>query len=244
VERCCIFCHGLIAADAPPEHVIPKWVGRAYPEATFLQTFADGTTRRSKTIEITVPTVCETCNKHWMSDLENHGSRLLKSMLRGDTQGMNIEQQALLATWATKTAMTLDQTYAPNEQVFPPYACKWLKEHQLPSPGTIVHLGRYVGQGDFLAIAHNDLYRRFVPEGARTAPPDASRSFIRIDQLITEVTITQDAKLDLRATGADINDMIMKIWPTVGPAAWPPRLAHNDQAWSAYTHPTLPDAPQ
>jgi hypothetical protein len=241
--RRCIFCDYKIDAKAPPEHVIPKWVGREYPNAMFLQTFADGSTRRSKTIKITVDTVCEDCNHHWMSDLETQGSVLLKPMLKGHTQGLGIEQQARLATWATKTAVTLDQTYPPSEQVFAPDACKWLMENELPPPGVIVHFGRYAGNGDFLTFAHNDLYRRAIPEGTRPGPPDASRSFIRIDQLIVEVTITQDAKLDLRAAGRNINDMIIKIWPTTAPVAWPPRLAHNDQAWTAYVNPTLPNAP-
>jgi hypothetical protein len=241
--RRCIFCDREIDAKTPPEHVIPKWVAREYPHAMFIQTFADGSTRRSKTIEITVSTVCRYCNHHWMSDLETEGSPMLKPMLKGNPQGMSIEQQALLATWATKTAMTLDQTYAPSERVFPASACKWLMENTLPSPGVIVHFGRYVGNGDFLALVHNDLYRRAIPVGTRPGPPDASRSFIRIDQLIMEVTITQDAKLDLRATGRDINDMILKVWPSAAPVAWPPRLAHNDQAWTAYVNPTLPNAP-
>jgi hypothetical protein len=242
--RRCVFCDREIEANAPPEHVIPKWVRKLYPKgAVYTLTRRDGRSFRSKTIDIAIKTVCKDCNHHWMSDLETQSSPIVGPMLKGSKQGLSIEQQALLATWATKTAMALDQTYPSSEQVFTTESCKSLMEKKLPSPGVIVHLGRYVGDGDFLAIAHNDLYKTAIPAGTRPRPPDASRSFIRLDQLIIEVTITQDAKLDLRATGRDITDMIIKIWPSAAPLAWPPRHAHNDQAWAAYTNPTLPDAP-
>ena len=242
--RQCVFCHRDIETKASREHVIPKWVRKLYPKgAVFTLTRRDGGSFQSKTIDITINTVCKDCNNHWMSDLEARSSPIVGPMLKGVTQGLSVEQQALVSTWATKTAMTLDQTYPASEQVFAPALCKLLMEHQLPSPGVIVHFGRYVGDGAFLAIAHNDLYRRAIPPGTRPRPPDASRSFVRLDQLIVEVTVTQDAKLDLRATGRDINDMIIKIWPSAVPVAWPPRLVHGDQSWEAYVNPTLPDAP-
>lgn len=241
--RRCIFCNGEIDAKAPPEHVISKWIRRLYPKgAVFTLTRRDGRSFRSKTIDITVDTVCGDCNHHWMSDLESHASPIVGPMLKGGTQGLSVEQQALVATWATKTAMTLDQSYTPSERVFTPEQCKWPMQHKLPLPGVIVQLGRYVGTGDFLAIAHNDLYRTAIPVGTSPGAPDASRSIIRLDQLVMEVTVTEDAELDLRATGANIGDVLIKIWPSVAAAVWPPRHDFNDQSWAAFVTPDLPDA--
>jgi len=31
-ERRCVFCEGVIAANDPPEHVIPKWMRRFRPK--------------------------------------------------------------------------------------------------------------------------------------------------------------------------------------------------------------------
>jgi hypothetical protein len=137
--RRCIFCNDEIDAKAPPEHVIAKWIRRLYPKgAVFTLTRRDGRSFRSKTIDITVDTVCGDCNHHWMSDLKSHAAPLVGPMLKGETQGLSVEQHALVATWATKTSMTLDQSYEPSERVFTPEHCKWLTEHQLPPPGVIV----------------------------------------------------------------------------------------------------------
>src|SRR6185312_13476893 len=62
----CVFCHNAIPRNVPPEHVIPKWIAREYPGATFSSNRRDGTTIRSKkAIEITTDVVCSDCNKHW-----------------------------------------------------------------------------------------------------------------------------------------------------------------------------------
>lgn len=88
--RRCIFCGSETDASAPPEHVIPQWISRAYPNAMFTTKHRDGRVSTSKVLEITVETVCKTCNHHWMSDLETWASPMLKSMLKGGTQGLSI----------------------------------------------------------------------------------------------------------------------------------------------------------
>jgi hypothetical protein len=177
-ERRRAFCQGEIEPGAPPEHVIPKWIGRAYPKAMFVRTDRHGRQIRSKVIKIMVDTVCSDCNHHWMSDLETWASPMLKRMLKGEHQGLTVEEQVTLAEWATKTAMALDQNYPPEERVGPAQVCKELMDRKLPPPGVGVHLAHYTGSGDFLKIAHNDLYMRLVvPARVRqtgTARPSAS----------------------------------------------------------------------
>lgn len=208
----------------------------------------DGREFQSKYIEITAETVCKACNHHWMSDLETWASPMLKPMLKGDTQGLSIEQQAIVSQWATKTAMTLDQTVPPGERVFLASECKQLMERKLPPPGTGVQLGRYVGGGVFLDFGHNDLYRQAIPSGippgTRPRPPDGHRTAIRIDQLIVEVNVTSDANLDLRAAQIDVRDLLLPIWPAAKPIAWPPKIAMSDATWDSFVAPDLPDARQ
>jgi hypothetical protein len=241
--RRCSFCHEAIPKSVPPEHVIPKWVAREYPGATFSSRRRDGTIIRSKkAIEITTDAVCPECNHHWMSDLETWASPLLKPMLKGGTQGLSVEQQVLIAQWATKTAMTLEQTYPVEERIFSPAQCKHLMDSKLPPPGFGVQLARYVGNGDFLAMGHNDLYRRAIPVGTRPGPPDGHRTAIRIDQLVFEVNVTSDAHLDLRAAQIDVRDLILRIWPSVSPIAWPPRVVMSDATWTSFIEPDLPEA--
>jgi hypothetical protein len=242
--RRCAFCHSLIESGTPPEHVIPKWIGREYPSATFTRKGRQGQQIRSKTIDITVNTVCENCNHHWMSDIEAAVSLTLKPMLQGIQRGLTVEQQALIAQWATKTAMTLDQVFAPTERVFSTDLCKQLMERKLPPPDIGVHLGHYAGTGDFLDVVHNDLYRRGIPVGTRPGPPDGHRTAIRIDKLILEVNMPQDASMAVQApTGVDIADVLVRIWPSTHTVIWPPLYSFGDQTWASFVSPNTPDDP-
>jgi hypothetical protein len=240
--RRCIFCGGEIEASAPPEHVIPQWISRAYPNAMFTTKHRDGRVITSKVLEITVETVCKTCNHHWMSDLETWASPMLKPMLKGGTQGLSVQQQVLIAQWATKTAMTLDQTFPViEERIFTAAECRQLMDRKLPPLGVGVRLGRYVGGGIFLDFGHNDLYRA-VPEDSRRDRPDGYRTAMRIDQLVVEVNVTSDAHLDLRVAQIDVRDLLLLIWPVSAPLAWPPRIAMTDDTWASFIAPDLPDA--
>lgn len=247
--RRCAFCDREIDPKAPPEHVIPKWIGRAYPHAMFLRTDRHGKQTRSKVIEITVDTVCKDCNHHWMSDLETWASPMLKPMLKGERQGLTVEQQVTVAQWATKTAMALDQDYPTDERMWPPKFCKELMDRKLPPPGVGVNLARYAGSGDFLSVGHNDLYTRPISPGARPpGPPDGHRTAIRIDHLILEVHRTERDPLKLSIGAANrpriiLSDILVQIWPTVEGTSWPPRESFSDPTWESFTEPNLPDAP-
>jgi hypothetical protein len=244
VDRYCVFCHKPIAPDAPPEHVIPKWVGNAYPSAIFTTNGPDGQKIMGKVIEITVDSVCRECNHGWMSDLEAACAPMLKPMLKGETRGLNIANQARLAQWATKTAMTLDQTVPREMRVFSRDECKQLMDRKLPPPGTGVQLARYAGDGVFLTFGHNDLYRSAIADPANPGPPDGHRTAIRIDQLILEVNVTSDANLDLRSVrtdGAAVN-ILQPIWPASAPVAWPTDVAMGDATWASFVDPDTPDA--
>jgi hypothetical protein len=213
----------------------------------FVHTDRHGRRIRSKVIEITVDTVCHPCNHHWMSDLETWASPLLKKMLKGQRQGLTVAQQALLAQWATKTAMTLDQVYPPRERLWTPAVCKELMDRKLPPPGIGVRLGHYTGGGPFLQVSPHDLYSRVVPKGTRPGAPDGHRTPIRIDHLILEVHRSNSGILSTRIGGTDrplaLADILVTIWPTApAPTSWPPRYVFGDRTWDSFVQPNLPDA--
>jgi hypothetical protein len=247
--RRCAFCGSEIAPNAPPEHVIPKWVSLAYPGAMFTTRHNDGHQTREtkgKVIDITADTVCRPCNHGWMSDLESANAPRLKPMLRGENRGLSVQQQESLARWATKTAMTLDQTYRAEERVFTPSERSFLMGKKFPPPGTGVQLGLYSGTGPFLDFGHNDLYRLAVADPANPGPPDGHRTAIRIDKLIVEVNVTSDGRGNVDLTsgtpGVNAGDLLLTIWPSVAVVAFPPKIAMGDATWTSFVEPDLPDA--
>jgi len=54
--------------------------------------------------------VCHECNTGWMHDLEDRAAPILKPMIRGNPHTLDLDQQIIVATWATKTAMVIEPT--------------------------------------------------------------------------------------------------------------------------------------
>jgi hypothetical protein len=241
-DRTCVFCDEHIAPGTPAEHVIPDWIRRLRPDGTLYQHKSKQPgvlTHRSKRIDMTAKTVCRECNHGWMSDLETNASPILKPMIDGRPQGLSVEQHVLLSQWATKTAFMLDQSFKPSERAVPFSACRYLKQYELPPPGTVVQLGHYEGDGDFIATAHNRLHARKVDNREDPGPADAFRAAMRIHQLVIGVTVIDGAPITLRATG-DYPDLLTTIWPSAELASWPPGLASTIEPGPGSWSPNCP----
>jgi hypothetical protein len=140
---------------------------------------------------------------------------------------------------ATKTAFMLDQSFRPSERAVPVSACRYLKQYELPPPGTVVQLGHYEGAGDCIATAHNRLYAHKVANREDPGPADAFRAAMRIHRLVIGVTVIDGAPITVRAT-SDYPDMLTTIWPSAEIASWSPGLAFDDRTWAGFMEPELP----
>jgi len=211
----------------------------------FLHTAASGRPEfRSKGIDITADTVCTDCNRHWMSDLEMRAAKSLKPMLQGQPKALTIDQQRFIARWAAKTAMTLDQSYPPNERIVPLDRCQWVRTHDYPPPGTSVRCGRYVGGGNFITMMHGYLFKPPVQDMASAGrPPDAYRLALRVDKLVLDVTFTQGDNGDFLVSGGNIERALLRVWPSPTAGSWPPPLAFDEAAWQAFVRPDTPHGP-
>ena len=256
MARRCAFCDAEIPRGAPPEHVIPTWMGKFKPKGTILQHTTHPERRgeievpatrpiyRSNKFDLTADTVCEPCNHGWMSDLETWCSPLLTPMIQDQRTGLALERQVLLAQWIAKTALTWDQSMELNSRQYPLEFSRSLKQRRLPPPGGIVRLGRYRGSNtDLIEMVYDGLYRELPTDPVSPGPPEAHRTTIRIGKLITEFTVTEDAEPVVRSAGGDINDMLLTIWPSADVASWPPRLAFGDEAWESFIEAETWDRP-
>jgi hypothetical protein len=136
------------------EHGFPRWiadeVGRVDPAPHYLglrtpdgTSVADHGTRAPFTT--TVRDVCEVCNTGWMSELESAAKPVLGPLIRGETQRLGFWRQMLAATWATKTAMVLEQL-VPLERGIPLDYVHGLRAYQCPPLlRQQVWIGRYSG---------------------------------------------------------------------------------------------------
>ncbi len=153
--RACIFCGG---TPLTKEHLIGRWAGRFVDreQRNIFQRsdrerepLQPGDTRRwhARAYDRQARVVCENCNGGWMSDLETAVSSLLDpEALNG--RPLDPKEQVLLATWAMKTALTMDAAQSPDSRIIPFEAARRFgRDRQLPD-GAQVWLASYTGGDD------------------------------------------------------------------------------------------------
>lgn len=137
----CIFCEAEVDETCPPEHWIPKWVSRAVVGPTQVVehhlTWQDEPWH-APIFDVTIPRVCQTCNNHWMSNIETRVSKIALPLIVGDDKrSLSKDEQQRIAVWAFLKAITSEiprphdqaQTYPEGlypvfkEVRRPPHAC-------------------------------------------------------------------------------------------------------------------------
>lgn len=112
----CLFCNRQAGSR---EHLWAAWIHKRIPRRQPIRiAFADRPVTISNNPEITVKTVCGTCNNGWMSSLETTCIPLIGSLMQDIAAPLDPSQQSLLSTWALKTAMVLDSTNTRARSVF------------------------------------------------------------------------------------------------------------------------------
>jgi hypothetical protein len=217
----CPFCG---AADATDEHVFPRWVSRMLTELAPLQMNTQYGPRRLSTIDITAP-VCGKCNTRWLSVLENDVQPTLAPLIRGEERALSVDEQRLLATWAVKTALTLDLT--SGQPVIPTGFYHGFRQLRTPLPSHAVWLGAYNGNKAIWA-EHRPLH---IGIGA-DEPPNGFVSTFTVFRCLFQVVghFTKGG-----AAVADTRLLAHGLWPIWPPradvVAWPrERLAFGDDA--------------
>jgi hypothetical protein len=150
----CIFCGQ--NRKRSREDVFPKWLHPLFPvlgEAEYLRKLvtpsSDEEHRRSASgpFDIIVRDVCEVCNNGWMCQLEEQVKPVLTPMLLDERCILTLPEQHLLATWATKTALTMEGANIGGKRHTPESEYHWFHDHVAPLPNAHVWLcGTAVGK--------------------------------------------------------------------------------------------------
>ena len=128
----CLFCDRFEGGQFTNEHVWSEWFQR--------ELFALGARfpsyGRGKEAAPLGPTVrvCIDCNNRWMSVLENDAKPLIVDMWH-QPRTLDLTEQRLLATWATKTAIVLD---AIEPRLIPRHFGHELRVSRRPASGVWV----------------------------------------------------------------------------------------------------------
>jgi hypothetical protein len=192
-----------------------------------------------------LPVVCrDNCNGGWMNRLETRASRLLKPMIRGEAIDLSETDQALLAVWATKTALLYD-LIEPQSRIMTPEDLRWFGTHQQPPEGTQILLAAYDDGTPFKELAarflgvtyHLRRVIKVVRVGAATREDrlDAPVITIGIGYLVVQAvipTIWPDRPIHhVRPT----QPYAFRISPGRGPITWPPAVALDTPALGEFS---------
>jgi hypothetical protein len=157
----CIFCEQ--DRKRSREDVFPKWLHPLFPllgEAEYLRHLvtpsSDDEHRRpaSGVFDVIVRDICTVCNNGWMSQLEQQVKPILTPMLLDQPRNLTASEQHTLATWATKTALTMQGAKIGGDRFTPAADYHWFHDHRAPLPNAHIWLCRYGGQDNWPLSVH------------------------------------------------------------------------------------------
>jgi hypothetical protein len=226
----CKFCG---ASGSSKEDIIAKWIGRLLSEGAppgthyvFHQRFTHpdvGIPDQAKTANL--PAVhtrafCKGCNEGWMGKLEEHVKPILEPLILGKSATLSIDEQQLLAFWATKTLLGFQAREDMSTTWARPADYVELHKLQAPLPNSQVWLGASEHKGGVAQHYAHD-YRLNESEDDQI---DGFGAALTIGHAVFYFAIGYTAPLGLRLRYAAAL-ALKQIWPSTRDGLhWPPTL--------------------
>jgi hypothetical protein len=164
------------------------------------------------------PDVCVTCNRGWMSNLEEAAKKLIPGLLEGRSKFLAPFDQFVFATWIVKTALVYDATYP--QRMVPEEVSRELFLAGHPPLGCAVTIGNSPGHVPEGAFLHG---RRHVALPGPQPKRDAVEVAFQFDSLITYAVINfgQDLQDGIGAAPNTKPPYYERIWPPGERLWWP-----------------------
>jgi hypothetical protein len=183
---------------------------------------------RGPRIELVTKAVCEQCNNGWMSQLEGDVIAHLKPLILGTPTALPWEAQVLIARWATKTSMTLEQTGAAMRRRYFNQDERNAVRTGMQVPGLFfVWLGR-VAEPSLAAWAAEDDLTLSIDDGRGGTSTGVayvttiSAGELAMQSLFVRVSVEfMNAEVELTNID-DTNLNTIQVWPIREIANWPP----------------------
>jgi hypothetical protein len=225
VPRPCIFCNNQSGSE---EHLWAAWMHRLIKFAPINLQEADGPILLSQDPEVTINTVCHTCNNGWMSQLEEKNIPRLKPMLLNTPVTLDRGGMKLLAEWAVKTAMVSDSIKPrhDNENFFTPSERIAMRETRTMPTRTRVWIGAL--EGSHIGCYGTDF--TIMKDGGKTRIGTGSVATVYAGHFVAQ-TVTEhlnppyvnDQQFLIQPPSTICDERLVEIYPNVlKKAEWPP----------------------
>jgi hypothetical protein len=226
MPRQCIFCG---ASPLTNEHLMGRWTARFTDAAQRdivqrsdregeMPRRDDQRRWRARAYDRQARVVCKNCNTGWMSELEYAVSLVLEPV---DLAGrvLSQDEQTLLATWAMKTALTMNAAQPLHQRTIPVETARAFGRHRDLPQGTRVWLASYTGSEDQIPasiVLGIDLDDR---QDSRRAWRDLSFSTFVVGPFVFQVFCGAPSVGEMEFNRAP-EARIAQLWPTGLPASW------------------------
>jgi hypothetical protein len=220
--RACIFCG---KAPVTKEHLLGNWAGRFTDrdQRNVVQLLdREGSERyerrwKARAYDRRSGVACQECNGGWMSDLETQVSRLLDPATL-DGRPFTDDERTLLATWATKTALTLNAAETAERQIIAWEVARRFGRNRRPSDHVRVWIASYAGGDDqILALSASGIDLDDRQDGERGWRDVAVITFV-VGPFVFQVFIA-GIPAAMAITLAP-NTYVQQLWPIENPVTW------------------------
>jgi hypothetical protein len=244
--RLCIFCGSLAGSE---EHMFPRWLNKVFDYNARVQGAAKWTMAtanpegrsvrefgQSDIATLTTGFVCEICNTGWMAELESQAIPVLTPFIERRAVSVGSPSDTLLmATWATKTAMTLLTAMTAFKAHWPtPDECEIVRTQDRPPSSYGVYAAALRGPGPALSYAaasslvqtHDgghlcDLHTYTIQLGGLVLQVNRTAPSVPLFKGLDQVAV---------ATAREV-----PLFPPVKQAEWPPKEVLDWDGYIEYT---------
>jgi hypothetical protein len=225
--RACIFCG---QRPVTKEHLLGNWAGRFTDrdQRNVVQLLdREGSERyerrwKARAYDRRSGVACQECNGGWMSDLETRVSRLLDPGTL-DTRPFTDDERTLLATWATKTALTLNAAETAERQIIAWEVARRFGRDRHPPAHVRVWIASYAGGDDqILALSASGIDLDDRQDGERGWRDVAVITFV-VGPFVFQVFIAGIP--EAMAITLAPNTYVQQLWPIEDPVTWHKELA-------------------
>lgn len=246
VARTCIFCGNSAGSK---EHVFPNWLNGVFPVDKTLPTpewavkvgksdqpkQISRTWSASEIASVTSKLVCHECNTGWMANLENEARPSLIPLITGNSKELHPPEQLTIATWAVKTAMTIETTVPSDESDrFPNDQARIAMEQKRPPAHYRVFASALEGSSIppmsyWVARAHI--------EGNGTPLGNIHVYTLQVGTLVLQVVRPEPPpeNLSVLEKAAYPRRGESSLYPPVPKFSWPPEVTLNADTFVKYT---------
>jgi hypothetical protein len=226
------------------EHVLARWIRKRFPDDGTQQHWHrtdldDGSVqeRRYRIVpfELTVREVCLGCNNGWMADLETRVRPILGPMMTSSINlPLSIDEQELLALWATKTLMVTQSTLPRDQRVVPgAHYAELLAERAAPARCRVAVARRphELDAWPYRLLEVAGEWRAKPPPGPRPARDDYNmyRALLAVGHVVFHFLGFFDPDREEGLRPGDLPAGFVEIWPEASRVVWPPEPEHRLQ---------------